>query len=156
MSAEIVIARPTTADVTHVAAYMREADRAEVWASGRLEPLAALEASVAISREVWVGRVDDVPVCLFGVGHLSDGTLLGGAVGAPWLLGTNDLPRHAVAFLRRNRPVVAGWRQSYGRLVNCVDARNSVAIRWLRWLGFTIHPAAPWGAFGLPFHRFEG
>ena len=36
-----------------------------------------------------------------------------------------------------------------------VDARNARAIRWLRWLGFRIHPAEAHGIQGLPFHRFE-
>ncbi|WP_421707117.1 hypothetical protein [Algihabitans sp.] len=42
----------------------------------------------------------------------------------------------------------------YDHLENWVDARNARSIRWLRWLGFTLEPAAPYGRFGRPFHRF--
>lgn len=43
----------------------------------------------------------------------------------------------------------------FALLTNYVDARNAVSIRWLRWLGFEIEPAAPFGIHGLPFHRFS-
>jgi hypothetical protein len=28
-------------------------------------------------------------------------------------------------------------------------------VRWLRRIGFTLHPAEPLGPLGVPFHRFE-
>ena len=42
----------------------------------------------------------------------------------------------------------------YDRLENRVDARNVPAIRYLRWLGFTLWPVMPWGHAGLPFYPF--
>ena len=39
-------------------------------------------------------------------------------------------------------------------MFNYVDARHTDAIRWLKWLGFTLHPATPYGPFDLPFHKF--
>jgi len=43
----------------------------------------------------------------------------------------------------------------YSHLENWVDARNTKAINWLRWLGFTVHDPVPFGVAGLPFHRFD-
>jgi hypothetical protein len=40
------------------------------------------------------------------------------------------------------------------RLVNRVHARNSVAVRWLQRVGFTLHPATP-EQNGEMFHTFE-
>ena len=45
--------------------------------------------------------------------------------------------------------------KTYRVLTNYADARNTTAIRWLRWLGFNILPAIPFGLDGLPFHPFE-
>ena len=39
-------------------------------------------------------------------------------------------------------------------LRNVVDARNTVSIRWLVWLGFTIGTPQPMGVRGLPFIPF--
>ena len=88
---------------------------------------------------------------LVGVGPLS---LLGGE-GCPWLLGSDLVARHALAFARRNRAMVASWLRTYPVLRNHVDARNFQAIRWLRWLGFEVKPAMPYGVRRLPFDPFE-
>ena len=45
--------------------------------------------------------------------------------------------------------------KDYSLLINFVDARHGVAIRWLKWLGFKVFPAKPFGPDKLPFHRFE-
>lgn len=129
---------------------MRAADAAEVWASGRLTPLEALERSLALSPLAWAGTVDGEPACVFGAASTS---LLGGD-GVPWLLGSDAIERHQRAFLRRNREYVRQMQAAFPTLRNMVDARNATSIRWLRWLGFTIEPAVPFGPFGLPFHPF--
>lgn len=146
-----VLVVPATLDhAASLASRMRRADAEEVWASGRLRPEDALRVSLALSLKAWTGVVDGVPMCMFGAAPLS---LMSG-YGAPWLLGAEGLEQHTVAFLRRNRAYVADMKALFPRLENWVDARNAASIRWLRWLGFTIHPAAPWGTHGLPFHRF--
>lgn len=74
--------------------------------------------------------------------------------GAPWMLaveGVERLSRHLVTLGRRG---VAQMLSVHPRLVNHVDARNTISIRWLERLGFTIEAAAPFGVKGLPFHRF--
>lgn len=148
---DVTVIPATLEHAASLARRMRRADADEVWASGRLLPADALRVSLGLSLKAWTGTVDGVPMCIFGVAPLS---LMSG-YGAPWMLGAEGLERHAVAFLRRNRPFVAEMRAVFPRMENWVDARNAASIRWLRWLGFTIHPAAPWGAHDLPFHRFS-
>lgn len=140
----------TAAHADYLASHMREADAAEVWASGHHTPAEALHLSMKVSREPMTGTVDGQPVCMFGlvaVTALSD-------FGVPWLLGSEELPRHARVFLRANKLLVGHWRSQYAILENYVDARNKVAIRWLSWLGFTVFPAQPFGPEQLPFHKF--
>lgn len=141
----------TLAHAADLAPRMRKADVEEVWASGACRPQEALERSLRMTPEPWSGFANGELVCMFGIAPL---TLLGD-VGLPWLLGSHNLPQYARRFLRLNRHYMACVKQDYRLLVNYVDARNSVAIRWLGWLGFTILPAEPYGPFGLPFHRFE-
>lgn len=145
------VAPPTEADIVAIAADMRPADRAEVWAASRLGPEPALRRSLDASTHAWAIRVDGQPLVLMGVGPIS---LLGG-IGVPWLLSAGPAVRHAKVLHRAGLPILAAMRAAYpALLVNFVDARNATSIRWLRWLGFVFEPAAPHGAFGLPFHRF--
>lgn len=130
---------------------MREADRVEVWAASAATPLEALTTSLQRTPAALTGMVDGLPVCMFGVSPV---TLLCGR-GIPWLLGSEELPRYAVPFLRRNRAYLAAMRERYSKLTNYVDARNALSIRWLKWMEFGIMSTEPYGPFGLPFHRFE-
>lgn len=152
MATDVVI-RPAVpeADGPALAALMRPADVAEVWAAAKMKPLEAVRHSLAMSTEAWAGLADGELVCLWGVAPRS---FLAGE-GSPWLLGTPALERNARAFLSRCPQHLNAMFSVYNRLVNWVDARNTAAIRWLRWLGFTLHPAEPYGPFRLPFHRFE-
>ena len=129
---------------------MRQADVEEIWAASRMQPLEALRLGVLVSEHALTGMVDDDPVCIFGVSHRS----LLDTTGVPWLLGTNAIDKHAKAFMRRNKTIIKEWRARYELLENWVDSRNTKSIAWLRWLGFEIEEASPYGALGLPFHRF--
>jgi hypothetical protein len=130
---------------------IRQADIDELWAANRVSPAYALRRGIACSTLSWTGTVDDRPVCIFGVAPAS----LLGSVGVPWMIGTQEIDSHAKAFLRRNKAYVERMSELYNYLVNFVDARNTRAIGWLKWLGFTILEAQPHGPDGLPFHRFE-
>lgn len=141
----------TAAHASELARRMRCADRVEVWASHRTTPRQAVAQSMRMSRDTYAGLADGRVVCLFGVARA---TALSND-GMPWMLATPLLRKHAFAFLRRNRQVVNKWRAEYATLANYVDARNTLTLRWLAWLGFTIEPAAPYGAEQLPFHRFS-
>lgn len=147
----IRIVSATDAHAIELAPRMRAADIREIEAAIGVAPLQALRMSLTRSTEAWAGTVEGEVACIFGVGPLS---LLGGE-GCPWLLGSDLMARHAMAFARRNRAMVARWLATYPVLRNHVDARNTQAIRWLGWLGFTVKPPVPYGVSRLPFHPFE-
>ena len=142
-------AEPTFDRVSHVARHLRVTDQAEVFAShGQSGPQAVFE-SVARSLHVRVILGDDgAPVGLCGVAR-------GGVV---WLLSTDGLTAsrsHRWQFLRAGRVWVNRMLSLFGQLSNWCDARNVATVRWLRTLGFTVHPPAPFGVRGLPFHHFS-
>ncbi len=141
----------TEAHAEEMALVMRQADVDEVWAASHYEPLEALLASLRVSPDPWTGLADDRVVCMYGVGQL---TLLSDW-GSPWLLTSQELPDHARAFLRRNKLYLAEIRSKYRLLLNFVDARNTMSIRWLKWLGFDIAPTQSLGPENLPFHPFK-
>ena len=73
----------------------------------------------------------------------------------PWALFTPEVERKPKSFLAACRGPLRAFQSQYSHLVNYVDARNILAVRWLAWLGFTIHSPEPYGIEQLMFHRFE-
>jgi hypothetical protein len=132
---------------------MSEADRNEVAAAVGMGPYRALADSLNRSVAAWTAMVDDSrPICMFGVTPVD---ILAG-VGSPWLLGTDEVKNHATTFLRLCKGYVAKMLELFPHLVNYVDARHEVAIRWLKWLGFRFDPEPLlYGIWEMPFYRFE-
>jgi hypothetical protein len=134
-----------------LAPIMRDADRQEVWAAAGLAPYDALLVSLQSSVASWCWLVEGKPACVFGV---SAESILSG-VGMPWLLSSPLLPSRPVPFLRYHRAFLAEMLNLFPLLRNWVDARYRLSIRWLRWMGFTLLPAEPYGPFQMLFHPFE-
>lgn len=134
-----------------IAAHMAKADQEEVDAAVGLGPYRALEDSLNRSVVAWTGMVDDRPVCMFGVSPLD--YLCG--IGSPWLLGTNEIRKHAKTFMKLNKEYLPRMLELFPHLSNFVDARHVVAIRWLKWLGFQfdLKPQS-FGIWEMPFYRF--
>ena len=138
--------------IPHIVAHVRDADRAEFQAATMQTPEEVLEEAYVISHLAWTGLIDGVPVCMFGV--VDSSTVLT-RQGRPWMVGTDLLEKHKMVFLRRCRACLEIMKLCFGRLENCVDARNTKAIQWLKWLGFSFGEPVPMGAFGLNFMRFS-
>lgn len=143
--------KPTQEHIEYLAKNMSELDTQEVWAAGHATPLEALKFSVMVSRDtkVWLG--DGEVVCICGIGN---STLISD-VGSPWMLASEDLKRFSKQFLRESKRFMAKAKKEHRLLLNYVDARNKPSVKWLKWLGFELLPAEPYGVDGLPFHRFE-
>lgn len=140
----------TLDDVDYVARRIRKADDDECLAmSGNLASENIHEA-FARSEICWVGLRDAEPVVIFGFLRYS---MLSRA-GAVWLLGTDEVQAIGVAILKRSRRFVKEMLSHVDRLENWVDARNTVAIRWLQWCGFTLEKSKLAGVANLPFHYF--
>lgn len=127
----------TQADVTSISPYLRKADVDECIAATGLTPEEALTFSVTHSSMVYIVRTeDDKPICIFGVGSHP----LDGAIGVPWMVATPLLLKFRKALQKEARAWIRKMHDQYSTLTNIVDARNVVHVRWLRWMGFTLHP----------------
>ena len=132
-----------------IAADLRTADTEEIHGvTGHRDYLPVLRAAIAMSDLLWTIEVDGEPAALFGVAP-SDGT------GSPWMLGTPALERAPKQLTKLGRQYVRLMNDKYATLLNYVDARSLKSVYWLARLGFTVQKETePYGAFGLPFHRF--
>lgn len=148
----VEVGEVTAEALDYLAAHLRQQDRDEIAAAGLGDLRQALQLSVRMSQWTHLARVNGRPAAVFGLGKT--GTLLA-PVGIPWLLGTDDVRRHARVLQRMARDYIPRMLGEYPHLMNAVHVRNTVSIAWLKRLGFTFSPPFqnPWT--GEPFHFFE-
>ena len=152
MSRSVVEIRDLTdGDVEHVAEHMRAADIAEVQAGGH-NPLEALQHSVRASARTWVATLDGRPAAIFGIAPF--GSVLDPR-GAPWLLGTDDVPTKPRALVRLARVYTTEMLSAFPHLVNAVHTRNTAACTWLARVGFTLGVTFEHPLTKEPFTIFE-
>ena len=145
------IMSPLAGHAGSLARNMCQRDIDECWAAGHRTPFQALSESLAASNNAKTGLYKGRVVCMYGIAEIS----ILSNIGIPWLLGTDEIEEHSKYFLRQNRYYMNDIKKKYSYLFNFVDARNTVAIRWLKWLGFKVSEAQPFGPDEMPFHKFE-
>ena len=151
MAVDVEFRYPTGEDIAQLEANLRRPDQDEVRASaGTLT--GAVRASVQHSVWSLAVIINGELGCIFGLAPI-DGLL--GSRAAPWMLGTPVIDRHPRVLMGHCRPYVAHMAACYPHLLNFVDERNTRSKRWLKAMGFTLHPAQPYGAQQRPFHYFE-
>lgn len=148
MAAEVL---PVTADdVPAILPLVRQADIDEITEALGIPMEEALLDAVTDSLNAKKIVVNGQVVAVFGDATHS----ILGSIGIPWLISTVHVEHNARAFLRVCKPEVQGMLTRHHHLINYVDARNTAAIRWLKWLGFEFGPATPYGPKGFPFYPF--
>lgn len=126
----------------------RDAD--ELMASVGWPPYFSLVTARDVSCQCLVAERDGIPQAVYGIADCGDG------VGSPWMLSTGDMVLWRRRFMSISRAVVSAWRTQFHTLTNFIDARNTVSIRWLEALGFTMAERVEhFGVAGVPFYRFE-
>ena len=111
-----------------------------------ISPTVSVAYSIATARPGYAVLMNGEPVVIFGCGQMPDGA------GVPWLVGTDEMERHPVAFYRASRGFIKEMSGMYDYLENYVDVRNKLSVRWLRWAGFVMEEPEALGS-GM-FRRF--
>jgi hypothetical protein len=145
--------RPTNwDDVYFVVDNMRDEDIEECMACGRTA-LDALSRSFEVSEVTYtLMSPDGHPAAILGV---TDGPL-GEHFGIVWMLGTNDIKKHKMHFLRACKAGLDSLFAECGKeaLYNYTYANNSLHHVWLRWLGFTFLRQVELPPYGHSFYEF--
>jgi hypothetical protein len=120
-------------DAEFIAAHMRGDDVREVAAASGLEPLTAIHRSAEASGILCTiqGRH---PAGVFGVVPVDAES------GVVWLLGTDELVTNPLRreFLKEGRNYLDRLHTFRPLLFNYIDERNTLHVRWLKWMGCTI------------------
>lgn len=149
MSRPVVELKPVDeAAISYVVTHVRDADRVEFECvqgqSVEDEVRNALEQSESAQAFVCDGQV----VALFGCIRYDD------RIGVPWLISTHAVTRYRRQFLIQCKREVEQMRQHHHALINYTDARYTLALRWMLWMGFDQQEAVPYGVNGELFHPF--
>jgi len=72
-----------------------------------------------------------------------------------WLLLSVDARKYPITLMKMSKIFLGLALSKYDVIENVVDERNVDAIRFLKWNGFTIEPAVPYGPNGLSFHHYH-
>lgn len=148
---KVIFRHATEADVGRIIDLgLREADLIECRRMTGRPIHEALHHSWAVSLHRYAVVLNDDPVAFAGCYPLN----LFEGVGSPWLITTNEAPRHWWRFLKFSRLILEIFKQDYNKLTNVVDAENKTSIKWLKWLGFNVSEEIT-VVRGFPFHRFE-
>lgn len=145
----IILATPEHARL--MAPHMRAAEVAEILADNGMTPEAALLHELDRSLISWAWIVNGEVACMFGI---VAPTLLDNN-SYPWFLTTPLVEHHWMTFARRCRALLPELLAHHPRLIGMVDARYTLSIRWLKWLGALVGKPQPWGVAQMPFCRFE-
>jgi len=138
----------SAADVASVVADVRQADVDEIAEALQTPIEGALAEALGNHCKASKIVVGGLIVAVFGDSRHDE------QIGVPWLISTRHIERFPKAFLQVCKPEVVEMLGRHSLLLNYVDIRNTAAIRWLSWLGFSFGEPEPYGPLGMPFYPF--
>jgi hypothetical protein len=100
------------------------------------------------STRAYSGFIDDEIACMWGI-HAR--TILNDSVYL-WLLTTKLVEDHPFVFVRHSQMVARELLKSYSRIEGWVWEKNTLSIKWLRWLGCELAYLEP-GVLGFELRR---
>lgn len=133
---KIKLISSTLDDVFSLENRLRLADINEVEALGS-NPHKALLMGYIYSDECMTVWEDDKVIGMFGVSNWD----LPKGFATIWFLGSDECRNHPVTFVKEGIKYTKKSLQKYDILVNCVDARNTDSLRWLRAIGMNLSSA---------------
>jgi hypothetical protein len=110
---------------------LRKADEMECLAAG-ISPEIAVKRSVEASANAFAQYADDELLCMWGF-RFEDRE---GKEARMWLLSTDAVEKHKVFFARASKRMLDVLLQEAQVIRVLVHTRHTLAIGWLRWLGF--------------------
>jgi len=126
----VKVVEATREHVDYIATNLRQQDITELTAAGHGNIHEKLVSSFESSEEVLVALTpDNIPWVIFGVARITD------KIGGIWMVGTDDVLKYKIQFLRKCRDWVKYISSNYPVVTNNVHDKNTESIIWLLWCG---------------------
>lgn len=129
---------------------LRKADLIEVKAHSTEDPSKLLEEAVNMpGSNTYTIDIKGLPIAMFGVVPYQEN------IGVIWLLGTDEMVKVKIPFLRNCKFWLDAFSGLYPVLFNVVSKENKLHITWLKWMGFEFTKEYPeYGLNKEPFIEF--
>ena len=139
----------TEVDCIYLSEHLRKEDIQEIKAvMGNVPPLLSLLIGHKLSAvPLVICDAESKPVAMLGV-------VPNGLIGFIWMVGTDDLKKISLSFLRNSKDVCDVLKGKHQILHNYVDKRNKLHINWLKWMGFSIINEVNYGIENRKFYEF--
>ena len=138
----------TEVDCIYLSEHLRKEDIQEIQAVTGLPPLLSLLIGHKLSAvPLVICDAESKPVAMLGV-------VPNGLIGFIWMVGTDDLKKISLSFLRNSKDVCDVLKGKHQILHNYVDKRNKLHVNWLKWMGFTIINEINYGIENRKFYEF--
>ena len=135
-------------DCIYLSENLRKEDIQEIQAVTGLPTLLSLLTGLKMSSvPLVICNADCKPVAMLGV-------VPNGLIGFIWMVGTDDLKKISLSFLRNSKDVCDVLKGIHQILHNYVDKRNKLHINWLKWMGFSIINEVNYGIENRKFYEF--
>lgn len=148
-AAELSFERVTDAYIAQLCLTMRTADVEEMRAAGFTPKDGLLYARKASSIAMAVLFRGKVAAMVGAIPSPEEG------VADMWMVSSHEVTKRKRLFLKASLMTLPVFLNFYAELRATVDARYQAALRWVRWLGFEVADAAPWGPQSLPHHQIR-
>lgn len=139
-----------TADtISECICHLRQADKEEIQAFSAVNPVSSIVFSWKDSDDsgaVW--HEDGTLLCVYGFRQT------GWCTWEVWMLTTTAVEelQYARIFLKEGRRIIRSYLKKYPYMHNVVYAKNTVAIKWLKYIGCTFgEPVTINGEKFIPF-----
>lgn len=134
-----------------LAPILRDIDKQELRAS---MPIFSTEQQLKVCfnlSDTTYSVVDDELGCIamFGIRDYGEST------GIPWMLSSSHfMDNHSRRFVKECGEYLEKLSSPFSFLFNYISVENHVCIRWLTWLGFTVHKDKKYMVGEHPFYLF--
>ena len=143
-----IVRKTRMSDVKYIASRLRKADLIELKANSPSSPDVALMHSVWLSNPCYTICLYGEPIALFGLCPQKE-------VGVIWMMGTDKVLHIKQTFLRASKEWLNYFLELKPVLFNFIHEKNTLHIKWLRWLGFSIiNKLENFGINGETFYEF--
>lgn len=143
-----IVRKTRMSDAKYIAERLRKADLLELKANTTASPDVALMHSVWQSNPCYTICYFGEPIGIFGLCPQKD-------IGVVWMMGTDKVLRIKNTFLKASKEWINYFLELTPILFNFIHEKNTLHIKWLRWLGFSIiNKKENFGINGETFYEF--
>ncbi len=130
---------------------LREADKNELRAATGKEPLVALEFALKHSNEFTDISYEDKTGEIINIFGLASAQ----GIGIPWMMASPSLTKlkYQRLLMAYSKRIIDEMLFMFPMLVNHVDSRNELHIRWLKFMGFEFN-GIEYTINRIPFKQF--